>query len=209
MRGAHEDAESRIHGGTVVPDDQCAADTPIIKAVVTDEHQQAQIVECMKCIKNAVEAPGHQMCTEPQAHAKAAHSILKAMLPDEYGLPDDATMAAPTPVVLEIAPEKIAEFRAAWEAEMTKAGEILITTDADLKKISSEIEQLTAQKTALETENAELERKKAELLATPTGRKSVNTASNPGGSSKGSEPTIPIELYYKDRHELRNAAATK
>jgi Caudovirus prohead serine protease len=72
---------------------------PAIVRTVEDPGAQGQIVECMKCIKNAIEAPGHAMCSAPLGHASAAHAILKAMLPDDYGLPEDAQISAPPPTV--------------------------------------------------------------------------------------------------------------
>lgn len=174
------------------------------KKAVTDEHQQHQIVECMKSISACVNCEGHQMCAQPMAHASAAHAILKAMLPDDYDIPGDAALAVndftiKVGVELDKAAltEQLDAARKAFEAEQSDL-------NAQLEALRSETEQLSSGKVALEKEQAELAAKIAELKATPTGR---STKSYPGGSSNGSESTVTPEMYQRNATELSESAA--
>ena len=139
------------------------------RKTVEDSSACGQIVEAMKCIKSAIVAPSHAMCAEPTTMCTTAHAMLKAILPDDYGLPEDAQLDAP-PVV-------VADPDAA--AQLTAANATIAKLSADLEKTAQELET---------------------LKATPTGRSTVR--SQPGGSSEGSEATVPVETYYENRSLL-------
>lgn len=169
---------------------------PVAVKSLDDPTQQSQVVEAMKCIQRCVNSPGHQMCAEPETHARTAHTILKSMLPSDYNTPEDAELStAPPAVVLELTPERIEEFKALWQTELAKSGEtIIITKEPDAlktaqEKLSADIETLTKQK-------SDLEQQIATLKATPGGRVTRDTRKNPG-SSNGSETSVPAAAYYK------------
>lgn len=162
-----------------------------------DPTQQSQVVEAMKCIQRCVNSPGHQLCAEPETHARTAHTILKSMLPDDYNTPEDAELsAAPAAVVLELTPERIEEFKALWQTELAKSGQAVLVVTGDPDALKSQHEKLSADIETLTTQKSELEQQIATLKATPTGRSTKDTKSKTGGSSNGSETSVPASAYY-------------
>jgi len=170
MKAANDElAAAVVETKDVMPDAKCAA-----------------TVEAMKCIKSAMT---HGMCKDAATSSRTGHAILKSMLPDDYDVPDDATLD---------------------DGSSECAAADLVVLNADAPKLRQQIaddtaaiEQLSADKATLETEKADLEQKIAELKATPTGRQTASSHS--GGSTKGSEPIADASLYHKSATELTSA----
>lgn len=172
-----------------------SAPEPPVRTVkaVDDENTQGQIVECMKCIQRCVNSPGHALCAEPETHARTAHAILKAMLPDDYGLPEDAQLAAGDPTN-------------AYVRVTLQAGDRSITISASSPEEAQALVAALDDAITLSAENETLKQEIATLKATPTGRSTLSTA---GGSTKGSEPTVSPALYYRNRTQLSHEGARK
>ncbi len=161
--------------------------TPAIsEAKALSDMQSSSVISAMKCLKSAVT---HGMCTESAGNVSAAHAIVKALLPDDTEIPDDADL----------------------DDESAKAAVVVITLDADLKAVQAQIEAASTQLAALvaqiEQKSAEvqdLEQKAEQLKATPAGRSTQSTYS---GGSSGNEPTADASLYYKPTNELAADAA--
>jgi phage head maturation protease len=175
---APPEAETAVE--TPAADAPATAAAPVVETKdVMPEAKCSATVEAMKCIKSAM---SHGMCKDAAASSRTGHAILKAMLPDDYDVPDDATLD---------------------DSSSECAAADLVVLSADAPKLRAQVDEAKAALETLSAERETLEQKIAELKATPTGRQT--SSSHSGGSTKGSEPIADASLYHKSATELTSA----